>query len=79
LFGSPVDPRLKAVFDRAEDAFAKAAPLWDMSLYLVSAQDRGHRKLVRGDSSRGRTNGAAAAAAIDEQAGLGKMPPVQWP
>jgi pimeloyl-ACP methyl ester carboxylesterase len=35
LFGSPVDPRLKAAFDRAEDAFAKAAPLWDMPVELV--------------------------------------------
>jgi pimeloyl-ACP methyl ester carboxylesterase len=35
LFGSPVDPRLKAAFDRAEDAFAKAVPLWDMPVELV--------------------------------------------
>ncbi len=35
LFGSPTDPRLKTTFARAEDAFAKAAPLWDVSVELI--------------------------------------------
>ena len=35
LFGSPVDPRVKATFDREEDVFAKAAPLWDTRVELV--------------------------------------------
>ncbi len=35
LFGAPTDPRLKTTFARAEDAFAKAAPLWDVSVELI--------------------------------------------
>ena len=35
LFGAPVDPRLKAAFDREEETFAKAAPLWDFPVELV--------------------------------------------
>jgi alpha-beta hydrolase superfamily lysophospholipase len=35
LFGSPVDDRLKAAFDREMAAFAKAAPLWDIPVELV--------------------------------------------
>jgi pimeloyl-ACP methyl ester carboxylesterase len=35
LFGSPVDPRLKAAFEREEEVFAKAVPLWDMPVELV--------------------------------------------
>src|SRR5947209_7763098 len=35
LYGAPVDDRLKAGFDREVDAFATAAPLWDVPVELV--------------------------------------------
>ncbi len=35
LYGAPVDERLRATFDREGEAFAKAAPLWDMPVELL--------------------------------------------
>jgi alpha-beta hydrolase superfamily lysophospholipase len=35
LFGSPVDDRMETAFEREVEAFAKAAPLWDMPVELV--------------------------------------------
>ena len=48
LYGTPVDPRLAANFERGAAAFAAAAPLWDAPVVLVEIPYEDGRTLPGG-------------------------------